>query len=748
MKMKVVMTLLSDALPGGGVASKGIVDREVACDARGLPLIPARRIKGILREAAEELVFLGMHNDDEVTELFGASGGAKAAPLRLSDGELENAASYRSFLDGPAQSSAKLKTLFAPVSVLENFSSLRAQTTIDETGTAADNTLRISRVLNKGQRFEFSVEFPDEFKGLMEDACAVVDSFGSSRNRGLGAVRLKLEPVSEAAAAQTANAAALDLPEQDVGVLCEMKVMASALSQLLTAGEVGDETESAGYIPGYAVLGAFAHLYLEKNGDASADDAEFDECFLSGSVKWGPLYPSDGQGGFFAPAPLSVHTYKDSEDRFNLVCGAPEPSKIFKGAGGAMWSVGTGFENFTTVAPKMNVEYHHQRAADRSFGKALENGGDGGVFFQYETLERGQYFCGKVVGTGSTLKKLAALLPGDGLVRLGRSKNTQYGECRVTLGSIVPCASEALPAVWPAGGRMVFRMLSDTVVANEYGYAKPEAELLRREFCRLLGLSAEGPQTLVIEERGAHIRKKELSGYLGVWNLPKAQQPALAAGVVLVLKNETGADIDMTQLPGQSAGERAAEGCGMFTFAAAPEPAQTARTFRVKPAALRADTAAPADTPEVRALLTGVFRAAFRKKLRAMALKEARDTNNVPASSAVSRFIDMVTHAGSFDELNGFFSKLSNDSEDKPAVKALKQLAKLLCLNEGAKAVDQSTFSKMCDELYAELGARDLPKGAPRPGTAIDYEDYRIYARGCLTELKYTNRTAGEGVNK
>lgn len=726
--MKIVLTLKSDALPGGGVANKGVVDREIACDKRGLPLIPARRIKGILREAAEELEFLGLLKKDFSRRLFGESGSGQSSPFKISDGTLEDCGSYKAFLDWAAEGSQKdqLKSLFSPVSVLENFSYLRSQTSVDG-GVAQENTLRISRVLKKRQRFVFRIHCQDEYIDGLEMACAAVESFGESRNRGLGEISLTLDKKApaHAAAAKTAQA-----PEETG--LCELPVTVEALSQLLMSGEVGDEMQSCGYIPGYAVLGAFASAYVKDTGADPASDAVFERLFLSGDTRWGTLYPSDGSGALFAPAPLSVRRYKDSPDCVNLLCGNPDTNKTMKGMGAALLSCGTGLEKFVSVSAEMNVGYHHQRAKDRGFGKALETerGGDNGVFFQFETLEREQFFSGRVVGSAQDLQLIASLLPPDGIMFLGRSKGTQYGECRLSLGEIAPCGASESPRRWAPGAMMAFRLLSDTVLVNEYGYADPRADLLRDELCRLLGLSAEEMQKISIED--AYSKKKNLAGYLGVWNLPKIQHSALAAGSVLKLKNGTGRELPMEPLFGRSAGIRTAEGCGMFCWDACDNcSGATAKIIEVTEAP-RSKTVCT-DKEGAADLVNSILYAALVRKLRSRASEEGRKGKNI-SSSAVGRFISMIKRAQDERELNdSFFKNLA-----QTATQARDKISKELYL--ASDGVNMAEFREKSETLLNELGAGSLADIGCPVNTEISFKEYKIYALAYLTELKYQNR--------
>ena len=67
---KLEITLKSDLCVGSGYSYAGIIDSDVCYDDCGLPYIPAKRLKGCMREAAE-LIGISEH---EIERLFGKGG--------------------------------------------------------------------------------------------------------------------------------------------------------------------------------------------------------------------------------------------------------------------------------------------------------------------------------------------------------------------------------------------------------------------------------------------------------------------------------------------------------------------------------------------------------------------------------------------------------------------------------------------------------------------------------------------------
>ena len=86
--MRIKLELISDLCTSSGDTVSGIIDTEICYDENGIPYIPAKRVKGCLKEAALELKdALGNEFDEETfTKLFGKSGDDRSASLVISNG--------------------------------------------------------------------------------------------------------------------------------------------------------------------------------------------------------------------------------------------------------------------------------------------------------------------------------------------------------------------------------------------------------------------------------------------------------------------------------------------------------------------------------------------------------------------------------------------------------------------------------------------------------------------------------------
>lgn len=195
--------------PGTGRGLGTQLDAVTHRSSRGLPELPGRTVKGLLRDAVNRYRLFGGYNGVASTysvavvdQLFGPYGeeGTETWPglLRVADATLPaEEADYltedrnRALLEGRYPLSAGLYR--------SHFS-----TRIDhETGTAAEKTLRgIELVVPLKLRAQITTvptarysELEDRWPELLRQALSLVRSVGAHRSRGLGRAVLNLEEV-------------------------------------------------------------------------------------------------------------------------------------------------------------------------------------------------------------------------------------------------------------------------------------------------------------------------------------------------------------------------------------------------------------------------------------------------------------------------------------------------------------------------------------------------------------------------
>ena len=207
------IVLQSDLCAGNGESAGNAIDTDVCMDQAGLPYIPARRLKGCLRQAALELAQMEYAGAEEkARKLFGDAYGNEGC-LLIRDGVIKGAEAMRDFLmrklpaDGGIPDG--VKRFAHPVNVEKIFSSVRGQTKLVD-GVKEDNTLRFTRVIHHydpfGARPEEEMEFyapvcldaeDNDLRIFLMDCCRAMRHMGTSRNRGLGNVKVSLCEISE-----------------------------------------------------------------------------------------------------------------------------------------------------------------------------------------------------------------------------------------------------------------------------------------------------------------------------------------------------------------------------------------------------------------------------------------------------------------------------------------------------------------------------------------------------------------------
>lgn len=197
------LALLSPTLAGSGVGFGSGIDADVVFDDLGIPFIPAKRIKGCLRDAAEEVRELfevaGISRDEiQIEKTFGKTGDEKSAPVYFSNFYLADYERHKEWLRYFAKAKSKSKEykhFITPARILDTFTEIRQQTRIGDEGVALDHSLRTIRVLRNDLKFYGDVRIEENDERILNTlllACRNFRRFGTKRNRGFGEIRCTL----------------------------------------------------------------------------------------------------------------------------------------------------------------------------------------------------------------------------------------------------------------------------------------------------------------------------------------------------------------------------------------------------------------------------------------------------------------------------------------------------------------------------------------------------------------------------
>lgn len=180
-------------------------DAVVFTTAGGLPCLPGKTVKGLLKDAVANAVKAGVLADDELRRWFGAAGEQSDDRVRDRVRDLEaerftttpGALRFDSAVIGDSPEASARWEAWAAQNPAERARLFHyvASTKLDENGVAADKTLRrIEVAVPMTLRAQVSSEaaLGEAWVASLQGALAFFDGVGSHRNRGLGRATARL----------------------------------------------------------------------------------------------------------------------------------------------------------------------------------------------------------------------------------------------------------------------------------------------------------------------------------------------------------------------------------------------------------------------------------------------------------------------------------------------------------------------------------------------------------------------------
>ena len=567
------IVLKSPLTSAAGEGRVGLVDRDVAFDEIGLPILPGRRVKGLWREAYRDVADAWQQCGQmpiSVDQIFGIPGQVPdngGASIHVANAELKEAPSLKEWLQYLQHQ--KIQKLHAD-DVIHHYATVRAQTAINRcTGAAKENTFRLTRTLKSNLVFHAPVRFVNnpnqELINALALGAAALQHMGTARTRGLGKVKCRLLEIKQ-------NGQPCDLtPDLNQNALPSISISGSsesiqksiAYAAAVSGSSAGVPTHVLRYrltltaavvipssdgdpntvvtrqdIPGSHLWGAAAWHYLNQENHTPTDNA-FRNVFLDGGLRFLAAYPeTTGTPSLrLIPIPHSIRKSKDAESVVDFVESILEDTPT-KRLDRRYAKVSEGLLETQSVKTERN--YHHARASkNRRIGRALgAEVQDGGAFFTYEAIQAGQSFQGAVLGTDGDLTDLKTWLKGLKTVSIGRSRSAQYGEAAFEWIDDEPLElsgrvewdgfnTQQLPP--NSDESLTITTLSPLLTVNDNGHAG--VSFPNQELANALGVEASALKLSI-----SYTRTEMIGGYHTHLRLPRQQWPAIAAGSVFVFK--------------------------------------------------------------------------------------------------------------------------------------------------------------------------------------------------------------------
>lgn len=582
---KIKIELRSDFCPGSGYAWAGVIDSDVSYDAWGIPYVPARRLKGCMREAAELVC------GEAVEALFGKSGDDGVKGIVMGNAYIQDYEEIVQELRLLQETGRREAAYLSPQNILKRYTGIRAQTSLEEeTKTAKENTLRYMRVVGQydprrdGEALAFyaAITYDGALEQELERILKAVRNMGMNRNRGLGSVRCSLVEM-QAAEARKAVAGS---GSEDARI-CLSYVLRNQ-EPLLMSSENAEVSDSC--ISGKSILGTLAGAYLRLEG-TDARSREFEELFLDGSTCFTDANltfpPGEGKEdaacwGAYYPAPFYLNRLKKTKALVNLLAEAPkETAADYDTRDGNLPKKLKGYfvheaepNTYDVAEPEKEILYHNSERE---------------LLYSLEAMTAGQYFGGRIYTKRKYGELLKELLEKSNL-SFGKSRTAQYGACAMAAQAGI---ADDVPDVFCAeeGERLAVVFASDGLFLDAAAGYTVRFEEVKRLVAEKLGIPYEQADS------GSILQTKEITGYYTVWNLRRPGIPAVKAGSVLVYTIPKGARWERRISPGEAfVGERNLEGYGNVRLVCCKSMAYAAKSAK---AAGENPSRRPEEAPEM-----------------------------------------------------------------------------------------------------------------------------------------------------
>lgn len=736
--MKLYIKLLSDMCTYSGETYNSIVDTDIVYDVYGIPYIPAKRIKGCIRETALELLEFGLISREKYEKLFGKEGNQQSG-FFLSNAYLKEHAALVAVAEH-----FKKNGLAASQNVLDQYTDVRTQTAVDlETGVADKNSLRTMRVIRRGLEFEAECNpgknVDAKLQKLLELAVSLVKHMGVSRSRGLGLVEMRLDRTDE-----------IDVKGRHKHVLItkeqlkeknKISYRITLRSTMVCKSPQGNQAQTQDYIAGSKVLGLLAGALGRKT---------YLELMEQHGIRVSNAYIMNGEKRCM-PARLSLQKQKDQsydEKGKMLVKDMLYDPDV---TGKQMTPAGVAYmdADHHTAGVVTEISYHHQRPADKSVGRAT--GEDGSSFYQLCGISAGQTFGGSIYADKVCAEKILEAVNALGEVRMGYGKSSEFGAVDLVLYGVESSGEQSQSMMHDA----VLTLGSDVILYNEYGMPSTEINVLKNCLEAVTGVDD-------LELTHPFLDFALIGGFNVTWQRRKPEFHALGKGSTFLVHSDKGFDAE--HLRSQFIGERTAEGYGeliltpaeasadVCIYKTADDTPKNAEESEVKSSepldteeAIRNKLVAGKETGRIlQQLLQTEFARQLEEAVRIRlktALKENQDMFTEKVENSKERVVKRGLNA-SVAKLRAIFKNETSYQAMKDQADAIEDRKKREICQDILTLVDPKQLAVEVSEKINDL--YQIPFTSQWDEPALYKNIYRIY----LIELKYLVKSLNKAEKK
>jgi len=511
-EITVRLTLLSDMCCGTGESGGKQADILTATDDHGLPIIPGKRLKNLLRSSAEIVAFDRQRH--LISGLFGEPGGESRGRLRFAKAELVGAKDIKDYIIEKRATPEPIE----PQQATDAFTRIRNNTAIAPTGIAQEHSLRSLQVVNRSNAdgvptvFQFRISADDlsqEEVLLIENSVKALRHVGLSKSRGLGEIicEATIETVERPQPQQRPGT------EADEGTIT-VSYRINLLQDVVLSGGSG---EALDYFPGSMLQGAFARY--------TADAAALSEHVLN-NTRFGNAYINIGTTEGSTPAkpmPFSMVKEKNIDVRGEVY---PIYDLAYGDAPKAQYVPISGY-----YFEEGNKLYNRKIQTGFSFHNSRPTTAQGKQFYSLRQILAGQSFSGTISASRKAIEHFRMVLEERrNQFVFGSSGNGGYGLCELVLDTGEE--NRAPLKLATLSDSVIVEFVSDVIFIDEFGNNSVDIQALLAYL-----LANESLGFTFDQARGKCFTKTTtVGGYNSHWQLPKRQFAAFRKGSILVLE--------------------------------------------------------------------------------------------------------------------------------------------------------------------------------------------------------------------
>lgn len=683
--MKIVIELLSDICTASGDGYNSIVDTDVVCDEHGIPYIPAKRIKGCIREAALELCDMDIISREQYTRVSGAFWLSNAY-LKNHDLIVKELASFSKELTGRQN-------------VLEQFTYMRTQTAVDlKSKVALDNSLRTMRVVKKGLSFIAECGMYDEQdKDVLKKAVSMVKHMGMARTRGLGLVNMSL--LEDEHTDRDIN----KIHISQLGDRNKIEYSIYLKSAMICKSAQGNQAVTQDYIAGSKILGLIAGaLGSDGYNQLMADDVIVSNAYVS------------TVNGRCIPGSVSLQKEKDTFYNDDGSIELIDMLYIDKLSGKQMTPAGIDYIDKAGCVTSVDTQitYHHQRPDDKSIGRAT--GKDESSFYQLAAISAGQTFKGYILAGKSSTNQIIDAIESLENVRMGYGKSSEFGAVDIVIGRV-----EAVCDNSKTINDAVVELVSDAILYNDAGMPATDVNVLAEYLSEQLGISD-------IEIVRPFLRFETLGGYNVTWGCRKPVFNALGGGSVFRVHSDRGFAIDCSR--SLFVGERTHEGYGELAISELKSDAKR-MVYKLNNDLKEKSMPVGESSGIIDMLIFAEIKKQIITEICSLNLKQMIGSNKKQLNAAISKYRAIFKSTSSFGAMREQIAGI----EDKEKQKLCRKINNLIAPENKA-----DIGLKKYDEVYKAYNRESL--------TSWDETERYLYVyRVYISELKHYVKSLGGG---